>query len=155
MSRAPIAYALGRPLDSDAGGAADLQTDIMRFMAILALCLMAIFALVQSLPNTQAEAPPAAAETASTAAAPEPVPEPPETLPMPALTRPQQPEQDRQTETPAPLVVERPDVVPPAPAPAGPDRAEQPEPVRATTPEPEGFTQGRADRKSTRLNSSH
>ena len=36
----------------DAGGAADLQTDIMRFMAILSLCLMAIFALVQSLPIT-------------------------------------------------------------------------------------------------------
>jgi hypothetical protein len=36
--------------DTDAGGAADLQTDIMRFMAILALCLVAIFALVQSIP---------------------------------------------------------------------------------------------------------
>lgn len=51
MSRAPIAYSLGRPLEGEAGGAADLQTDIMRFMAILALCLMAIFALVQSLPD--------------------------------------------------------------------------------------------------------
>ena len=56
------------------------------------------------------------------------------------MTRPQQPEQDRQTETPAPLFVERPDVVPPAPAPAEPDAAEQPETVRATSPEPEGFT---------------
>src|SRR5210317_1374928 len=36
--------------DTEAGGAADLQTDIMRFMAILALCLVAIFALVQSIP---------------------------------------------------------------------------------------------------------
>jgi hypothetical protein len=52
--------------DSDAGGAADLQTDIMRFMAILALCLVAIFALVQSIPlipeapaeSTEAAAPP-------------------------------------------------------------------------------------------------
>ena len=43
-------YPLGRNADMDAGGAADLQTDIMRFMAILALCLVAIFALVQSLP---------------------------------------------------------------------------------------------------------
>ena len=39
-----------RPLDGDAGGVADLQTDIMRFMAILSLCLVAIFALVQSIP---------------------------------------------------------------------------------------------------------
>jgi hypothetical protein len=34
------------------GGADDLQTDVMRFMAMLALCLVAIFALVQSLPLT-------------------------------------------------------------------------------------------------------
>lgn len=37
-------------IDSDGGGAADLQTDVMRFMAILALCLVAIFALVQAVP---------------------------------------------------------------------------------------------------------
>ena len=42
-------YPLGRAADMDAGGAADLQTDIMRFMAILSLCLVAIFALVQSI----------------------------------------------------------------------------------------------------------
>lgn len=42
---------------ADAGGAADLQTDVMRFMAILALCLVAIFALVQAVPVEQ---PPAA-----------------------------------------------------------------------------------------------
>ena len=87
-----LSYALGRPLDSDGGGAADLQTDIMRFMAILALCLMAIFALVQSLPNTQAEAPPVAVETASATPAPEQDAAPPETLPMPALTWPQLPQ---------------------------------------------------------------
>jgi hypothetical protein len=34
----------------DSGDDADLQTDVMRFMAILSLCLVAIFALVQSLP---------------------------------------------------------------------------------------------------------
>ena len=39
----------------DAGGAADLQTDIMRFMAILSLCLGAIFALVQSIPLRPAD----------------------------------------------------------------------------------------------------
>ncbi len=50
MSRSPLAYPLTRGIDADSGGAADLQTDIMRFMAILALCLVAIFALVQSIP---------------------------------------------------------------------------------------------------------
>ena len=50
MSRSPLAYPLNRAADADAGGAADLQTDIMRFMAILSMCLLAIFALVQSIP---------------------------------------------------------------------------------------------------------
>jgi len=53
MSRSPLAYPLTRGIDGDSGGAADLQTDIMRFMAILALCLVAIFALVQSIPMCQ------------------------------------------------------------------------------------------------------
>ncbi len=52
MTRSPLAYPLNRSADSDSGGAADLQTDIMRFMAILSLCLVAIFALVQSIPMT-------------------------------------------------------------------------------------------------------
>jgi len=55
MSRSPLAYPLNRSADMDVGGAADLQTDIMRFMAILSLCLVAIFALVQSLPLNPAE----------------------------------------------------------------------------------------------------
>lgn len=50
MSRSPLFYPLNRGADADAGGAADLQTDVMRFMAILSLCLVAIFALVQSIP---------------------------------------------------------------------------------------------------------
>ena len=45
MSRSPLAYPLIRGVDGDWGGAADLQTDVMRFMAILSLCLVAIFAL--------------------------------------------------------------------------------------------------------------
>lgn len=57
MSRSPLAYPLNRGADMDVGGAADLQTDIMRFMAILSLCLVAIFALVQSMPMTP-QAPP-------------------------------------------------------------------------------------------------
>ena len=50
MTRSPLAYPLNRGVDADVGGAADLQTDVMRFMAILSLCLVAIFALVQSMP---------------------------------------------------------------------------------------------------------
>ena len=68
MSRSPLAYPLNRAADTDVGGAADLQTDVMRFMAILALCLVAIFALVQSIPLTPVPAEPAT-ETAK------PVPE--------------------------------------------------------------------------------
>jgi len=48
--RSPLFYPLNRGMDAEAGGAADLQTDVMRFMAILSLCLVAIFALVQSIP---------------------------------------------------------------------------------------------------------
>ena len=48
--RSPLAYPLNRTADTDVGGASDLQTDVMRFMAILSLCLVAIFALVQSMP---------------------------------------------------------------------------------------------------------
>lgn len=55
MSRSPLAYPLTRGIDGESGGAADLQTDIMRFMAILSLCLMAIFALVQSIPLSPIE----------------------------------------------------------------------------------------------------
>lgn len=55
MTRSPLAYPLNRSTDMDVGGAADLQTDIMRFMAILSLCLVAIFALVQSIPLTPAQ----------------------------------------------------------------------------------------------------
>ena len=50
MSRSPLFYPLNRGMDAEAGGAADLQTDVMRFIAILSLCLVAIFALVQSIP---------------------------------------------------------------------------------------------------------
>ncbi|MBT8093672.1 MAG: hypothetical protein KJP08_02590 [Gammaproteobacteria bacterium] len=60
MSRAPLAYPLNRAADADVGGAGDLQTDVMRFMAILALCLVAIFALVQSIPLTPVESQPEA-----------------------------------------------------------------------------------------------
>ena len=76
MSRAHFAYPLVRTIDGDAGGAADLQTDIMRFMAILALCLLAIFALVQSLPPVPAAVPVETPEAPLVEAQAEPEPEP-------------------------------------------------------------------------------
>lgn len=102
MTRSPLAYPLNRSADGDSGGAADLQTDIMRFMAILSLCLVAIFALVQSIPMTptplpepQAQEQPVTAVTAEetvtmtevpeTAAAPTPRPPPETTV---TVTRP-------------------------------------------------------------------
>ncbi len=83
MTRSPLAYPLNRTADMDAGGAADLQTDIMRFMAILSLCLVAIFALVQSIPltPTRADVPPP--PTVSEPAEPLPVdPMPVEPVPV-------------------------------------------------------------------------
>jgi len=77
MSRSPLAYPLNRGADMDVGGAADLQTDVMRFMAILSLCLVAIFALVQSLPISPPVAPVAETVVAEvTVPVPEPMPEP-------------------------------------------------------------------------------
>jgi len=55
MNRSPLFYPLNRAMDVDAGGVADLQTDVMRFMAILSLCLVAIFALVQSIPLVESQ----------------------------------------------------------------------------------------------------
>ena len=76
MTRSPLFYPMHRG-DAEAGGAADLQTDIMRFMAILALCLVAIFALVQSIPLIPETPAPSTA-----AAAPPPEPEANEDRPL-------------------------------------------------------------------------
>lgn len=89
MTRSPLAYPLNRGADMDVGGAADLQTDVMRFMAILSLCLVAIFALVQSMPISPPAEPiepvtevvvaevtaPAPEPISQAAPAPEPVPQ--------------------------------------------------------------------------------
>ena len=77
MRRSPLAYPLNRSADGDGGGAADLQTDIMRFMAILSLCLVAIFALVQSIPMTPVEVPPADSPEPRREPEPEVVSQPP------------------------------------------------------------------------------
>jgi hypothetical protein len=125
VSRSPLFYPMHRG-DTDAGGAADLQTDIMRFMAILALCLVAIFALVQSIPLVP-EAPsqsPAAAAPPPMKKVVEPVAEsPPEVqTPDPTPTAPEKAVQrTRAKSTPA--------AVP-----------EQSPPPAEETPENEGFT---------------
>lgn len=67
MNRSPLFYPLSRGGSAGGDGAADLQADVMRFMAIISLCLVAIFALVKSIPSTPAVLEPA----------PEPVPEKP------------------------------------------------------------------------------
>ena len=127
MSRSPLAYPLNRAADTDVGGAADLQTDIMRFMAILSLCLVAIFALVQSIPLTPVEPQPA----------PEPVVSEPEPAPAPAPA--QEP-----VVTPEPertVILKRPKWVPKY-TPAKREPVETPvepipEPIPEAIPEPE------------------
>ncbi len=59
-------------MDAEAGGVADLQTDVMRFMAILSLCLVAIFALVQSIPLAPTSETPEPVEQHATPAKPAP-----------------------------------------------------------------------------------
>ena len=104
MTRSPYWHAMHRGVDAEGGGVADLQTDVMRFMAILAICLVVIFALVQSIPLRPSEPVPEPVA----APVPEPVAEAtPEPVPEPA------PE-------PEPVAVEQPvpePVVPPPPAP--------------------------------------
>ena len=62
MSRSPLFYPLSRGGNPDGDGASDLQADVMRFMAIISLCLVAIFALVNGLPLTPAVSDPVAAK---------------------------------------------------------------------------------------------
>ena len=136
--RLPYGHALGRSHETEAGGVADLQTDVMRFMAILAICLVVIFALVQSIPLAPVET--RIAETPPDAAtAPKPV----------ARQRPE------------PVPVREPD---PEPAALALARPEPPRPMPRTVPEPaiampiaeaadrEGFTlQFESDLALTRL----
>jgi len=110
--------------NADAGGAADLQTDVMRFMAILALCLVAIFALVQSVPI---EPPPVAESRAADA------PIPPTTAPPPVRVT-------AARAAPAPSAPVVPD--PPVPSPAAvatPPAAPVP-PAATPAPADDGFT---------------
>lgn len=137
MSRAPFAYPLGRSLDGEAGGAADLQTDIMRFMAILALCLMAIFALVQSLPTAPAPAATEAVHPSGVIAEAETVESPAPEEPVPVLSRPDpSPVAEVITSTVEQRAMAASDAATPSP-PIEPEKPLEPE---TATPEPEGFT---------------
>lgn len=128
MSRSPLSYPLNRGMDMDAGGAADLQTDVMRFMAIISLCLVAIFALVQSLP-TPVSLPEAVAEPVSEpvvvrAEEPAPVVQPsPRQKPVAAKLPPAEPVQK-----PVPKLA----ALPPAPVYEAP--AKKPEPSVKPSP---------------------
>jgi len=88
--RSPLFYPLNRGMDAEAGGAAELQTDVMRFMAIISMCLVAIFAIVQSIPLAPVVSPappatPAPVVESGEIVEPDAVPEPEADL---VLTRP-------------------------------------------------------------------
>jgi hypothetical protein len=114
MNRSPLFYPMSRGMDGEAGGAADLQTDVMRFMAIISMCLVAIFALVQSIPVTTTTPDDVVTDTVE--------PAPTRTVqtsePDIELTRPAPPRYERPKETmvvlerPAPKPVERRNNVP-------------------------------------------
>ena len=139
MNGSPLSYPLNRGADLDAGGAADLQTDVMRFMAILSLCLVAIFALVQSLPRPTAPPPkpePSTAEQTPVEPPPPTVVEPelkPQTtaldvpilLPLPPAPVYSNPQPAEAAKKRVPLASNRVSVPKPAPAPA-PEPAPQP-----------------------------
>ena len=132
MSRSPLFYPMHRG-DTDAGGAADLQTDIMRFMAILALCLVAIFALVQSIPLVP-EAPP----QSPAPAAPPPTPAGDDEPVTPARTESPvkpPPEPERVVRLSRPQRTER--LAPPQDAPVAEER---PQPDVPESQERHGFT---------------
>ena len=144
MSRSPLAYPLNRSADTDAGGAADLQTDIMRFMAILSMCLLAIFALVQSIPLAPVET--SEPIEAVAAEAPPVVAQPAESMPEESVAAPAQGEKAVVLTRPKwvakyapaqkPVAAPEPQPVPEeAPAPVEPTAEPKPEPMGD-----EGFT---------------
>lgn len=109
---------------------AELQTDVMRFMAILAFCLVAIFAIVQSLPAApRAEAAPVAPPVTVPPAVQTPAPAPAPVIPAPAAPvqkiRPEPKEPAPRVEPVAPTVQH----------PAPPVRLVRPKPKPLSPPE--------------------
>ena len=144
MTRSMLYSRALRGIDGDAGGTADLQTDVMRFIAILSLCLVAIFALVQSIPDyVPVEAPVESAEVVPEAPEPEiepvvepevePVVEPIDSEPVFASYEPELPEPVE----PAPAPVTEPT---PQPVPAAQPTALAPAAAETQSDEPDGFT---------------
>ena len=135
MSRSPLFYPLNRGADADAGGAADLQTDVMRFMAILSLCLVAIFALVQSIPMTPVTPAPTPAVSAPAPTERQPVekesPPPPSEI---TLTRPTPAKAATQEKT---IVVQRPQA---RPAPQSSPEVASQIPAAESPPVEKGFS---------------
>jgi hypothetical protein len=116
---------MSRGGDSEAGGAADLQTDVMRFMAILSLCLMVIFAVVQSVPVESVQ---------------KPEPKPPE---APAVIEPEIIVNVPAPVEKTPVVIDSPKPLEPPPKPAlQPAPPPTPEPVQVASPADvqEGFS---------------
>jgi len=140
--RSPFGYPFNRGADMDVGGAADLQTDVMRFMAIISLCLVAIFALVQALPLSPVTPMPLTPTAAETPVAPQKAPavEPviesvPEAAPA-VLTDTQLPPVSSPTSAP-PVTLTRPKWVPKYPSQTAAPIAE---PAQITSVEEQGFT---------------
>lgn len=99
----------------ESGGMEELQTDVMRFMAILAFCLVAIFALVQSIPLLPPAPPRSPLDTR--ARPPEPVKKTPEER------VPQAPEP---AASPRPKPIPTPRPAPPVPKPDAPAQDQGP-----------------------------
>jgi hypothetical protein len=119
--------------DTDAGGAADLQTDIMRFMAILALCLVAIFALVQSIPLV-----PEPPTQSQAAAAPPPKPV---SVPKKVTRETPSPEVEKAEAVDAPVRLTRPQAVAATEAEPEPRQVlPQAAPTATAAPQQQGFT---------------
>ena len=148
MNRSPLFYPMNRGMDSDAGGAAELQTDVMRFMAIISMCLVAIFALVQSIPLAPQSPPTAPEEKPEPQQAAEPADDPGKAADAPvepvALQRP---EPGSMPEKAAPVVLERPVQAAAKPVEATPPRTRPPaaerQPQRRSateSPSQQGFT---------------
>jgi hypothetical protein len=132
MSRSPLFLPMNRGLDMEGGGAADLQTDVMRFMAIISLCLVAIFAIVQSIPLgpvVSQELPPVSLDDNSPVAATN-VQNPQQASPKLEMVL-VRPEPTRIPQREEPVVLQRPIVKPVKRVPAKPSRP-LPTPVAST-----------------------
>ncbi|WP_405232610.1 hypothetical protein [Lentisalinibacter salinarum] len=132
MDRQPWTGSPSPGAASGEGGMEHLETDVMRFMAILAFCLVAIFALVQSVPEQVAERTKEVPDTVSSVTHPtaEPAPAAP---PEPAESEKQAEPQPRPAPQPKPQPVAAATPEPRLEAPPLP----RPEPERSPRPAPE------------------